>query len=319
VNLSIVLLWGRDAGLGESALQEALTLLEPLIAEPEADARAIDFYARAQSNLSTRLSLTGRSGEAQAALRKAIESSQRLVTVYPAEPEYRAAKAMTHSSLATLLAGQNPGEAIAEYRKSVALYDGLWADFPEQIRYRRYQWAAQRSIAELYLAQGDVPKAAEEFGVILRVFETHVKEAPGRSEFRNELAWLLANCPIKDLRNPARAVQLARRTTEQAPELAHYWDTLGSALYRAGDLPGAEEALTRAIKLSHNTIPESMLFLAMVRCRLGDPAAAGPLLLRSDDWLNYCQRDNLELHRFRDEADQLLLQAKEPTKRPGAL
>ena len=51
----------------------------------------------------------------------------------------------------------------------------------------------------------------------------------------NNLAWALATCLDRGLRNPPRAVALAQSVVRQAPRDGVYWNTLGVAYCRAGD------------------------------------------------------------------------------------
>src|SRR5262249_20928000 len=61
----------------------------------------------------------------------------------------------------------------------------------------------------------------------------------------NNLAWLLATCPDSKLRDPKRAVELAQETVTSAPKEGNHWNTLGVALYRAGDWKAAIVALKK--------------------------------------------------------------------------
>src|SRR5262249_3440219 len=88
----------------------------------------------------------------------------------------------------------------------------------------------------------------------------------------NELAWFLATCPDEHLRDIPRSVKLARKAlaAEQkasAKQRGTYWNTLGTALYRAGDWPGARDALTESMKLQGINAWDKF-FLAMTHARL---------------------------------------------------
>jgi tetratricopeptide (TPR) repeat protein len=49
---------------------------------------------------------------------------------------------------------------------------------------------------------------------------------PQSATTSNNLAWLLASCPDAKLRNPVRAVALAKKAVDQAPKEGYYWNTL---------------------------------------------------------------------------------------------
>ena len=59
---------------------------------------------------------------------------------------------------------------------------------------------------------------------------------PTSSAAYNNFAWFFATCPVAELRNPHRAVELARRLTEMLPNRPEGWNTLGVALLRAARL-----------------------------------------------------------------------------------
>src|SRR5439155_5853056 len=80
-------------------------------------------------------------------------------------------------------------------------------------------------------------------------YQTVLTRVPTHAEAHNELAWLLATCPDEKLRDPARAVELARKAVQLAPKVGNYWNTLGVAHYRAGDWKAAIAALDKLLKL----------------------------------------------------------------------
>src|SRR5262249_49532574 len=57
------------------------------------------------------------------------------------------------------------------------------------------------------------------------------------------LAWFLATGPVPQLRDAERALGLARRAVQRAPEQAACWRALGAAHYQSGDWQAAVEAL----------------------------------------------------------------------------
>src|SRR5262249_20350024 len=73
--------------------------------------------------------------------------------------------------------------------------------------------------------------------------------AEARSQYANEqnaVAWGLATTPDPKQRDPARAVALAREAVGLFPKSGMLWNTLGVALYRAGDYQGVIAALEKS-------------------------------------------------------------------------
>lgn len=105
-----------------------------------------------------------------------------------------------------------------------------------------------------------------------------IKLQPQKARTCNELAWTLATGP-EALRDPPNAVVFSRRASEDKSiseiNRALYMNTLGVALYRAGNIPEAtavlEESLAMQLPISQ---PFDLFFLAMCSARAGDPKTA---------------------------------------------
>ena len=131
--------------------------------------------------------------------------------------------------------------------------------------------------------------------------------APNNAEFNNVLAWLFATCPNSKLRDPRRAVELAKKGVSLAPEEASYWNTLGVAEHRQGDWKAAIEALTKSEELASRTfLGYDAFFLAMAHWHLGDKPRARGWYDKAVQWMEKNQPKNEELNRFRAEAAALL-------------
>ena len=121
----------------------------------------------------------------------------------------------------------------------------------------------------------------------------------------NALAWLLANCPDPDLRNPQDAVIWATRAVERDPGNGVYQNTLGVALYRAGAAERAIEVLRRAVDMSFGTAAD-FFCLSMAHCHEGRLAEGLEWYRQAVDWMDRNDPDNPELLLMRAESEQLL-------------
>jgi len=83
------------------------------------------------------------------------------------------------------------------------------------------------------------------------------------ADARHRLAWALATGPDPSLRDPPRAVELATKAVQAAPDSGDFWTTLGAAHYRAGDRPAALTALGKATRLPSTGRPQQWFFLAL--------------------------------------------------------
>ena len=137
----------------------------------------------------------------------------------------------------------------------------------------------------------------------------------------NDRAWILATGPI-DQRDPERAVALARRAVELAPGQQMYLNTLGVALYRAGQYAEAISVLERSLAAGKGEFDAfDLFFLAMAHHRLGHADQARACFDRAVRW--WGERKNLpaqyipELTSFRAEAEVVLALAGPGTEPPA--
>src|SRR4029077_10306922 len=106
------------------------------------------------------------------------------------------------------------------------------------------------------------------------VYEKYVAEWPMHASGRNQLAWFLVTCPVETLRDPARAVRLARSAIVRG-ERSGFVGALGAAQYREGDFQAAVANLDRATHLEDER-PHTgdQLFRAMAHWQVGKTEAA---------------------------------------------
>jgi tetratricopeptide (TPR) repeat protein len=159
--------------------------------------------------------------------------------------------------------------------------------------------------ASLYLRLGLWDKAIADYSKILNV-------QPDHAEARNNLAWLLATCIELKLRDPNRAVDLAKKAVASSPRDANSWNMLGVAQYRAGDWKAAITALEKSMELRKGGDSFDWFFLAMGRYQLGDKKEARKWYGQAVEWQEKNQPKNEELVRFRAEAETLMKIERKP-------
>jgi len=137
----------------------------------------------------------------------------------------------------------------------------------------------------------------------LDAYRRLVEVDPNDIEALNYLGWYLANGE-PDLRNVEDAVRYARRALELDPDNAGIWNTLGIALYRAGELEECVDALNRSMEGNGGGDPYDWLFLAMALAE--EPERARQLYDRAVDHMIEHGEDDPELEGFRSEAAAVL-------------
>jgi WD40 repeat protein len=159
--------------------------------------------------------------------------------------------------------------------------------------------------AQEHFARGLANARAKKWPEAIAAYSKGLALAPGDPLALNNLAWYLATCPDPKLRDTARAVTLARKAVELAPQQGGYWNTLGAAHYRAGDGKAAVEALEKALKLQGDN-GFDFFFLAMAHGQMGRADEARRWFDRGVAWMDRHAREDEELRRFRAEAADLL-------------
>ncbi|MCI0742214.1 MAG: tetratricopeptide repeat protein [Gemmataceae bacterium] len=126
----------------------------------------------------------------------------------------------------------------------------------------------------------------------------------------HSLAWLYVTGP-EAVRNPQRALSLARQADQQQPGTYSYLTGLAVAHYRLDQFDRAVESLTRAAAARKDgPTATSLFFLAMCRHRLGDAVGARADYDRALAW--WQTQRGLSEHRleqlvaFREEAEAVL-------------
>ena len=144
-----------------------------------------------------------------------------------------------------------------------------------------------------------------EHATAAEVYSAALKRWPSPAHL-NKLAWLLATCPDEKVRNPKRVVELARKAVDQQSKEGAFRNTLGVALYRAGDSAGAVDELTRSGELRKGGDTFAWFFLAMAHHQLGRNDEARKWYGRAAAWVQTNAPGDDELARFRTEASAVL-------------
>jgi serine/threonine protein kinase/Flp pilus assembly protein TadD len=199
-----------------------------------------------------------------------------------------------------------PRNAQAWYSLGEAL--SLRGRVDEQIACDRKAIALAPDVLPPYYALSSALEAqgnrAEAIAVLRKVADSRPNDPDGL-KFPT---WLLANSHFYELRDPARAVELARKAVELAPDDGSTWNTLGAALCRAGSWNAAIAALEKSMALGGGGDSFDWFFLAMAHWKLGERDKARAWYERAAQWMeNEAPVDyGSYLRRFRTEAAELL-------------
>jgi len=125
------------------------------------------------------------------------------------------------------------------------------------------------------------------------------------------LAWELVTCAEPKLRDPARALALAKKAVELAPKersnlVGSYWTALAAAHYRSNQLDEALAALQKAMEIRKDDDCRAWFLLAMVQRKLGMKDDARKWYDRAVEQIKQKALKEDEIVRLRAEAAELL-------------
>lgn len=302
--LSRNLVANGQAEKAEQPLRRATGILEELVLDPLGHASTL---VSTYTELSNFLKQTGRASEIEEvhlqgtrAFQRSVEAAQKRVldATLPAQELQRLAWRYTELGTWFIEIGQSE-KTLEAIRHALTITDKLAADFPTEIRYREGQIISRLNLGRLMSQAGQFSEAQGQYSKALEV-------NPQNPLAHNNLAWFLCTCSDTKVRDPSRAVELARRAVELAPKERSYWNTLGAAYYRAGNWKAATEAFEKSIALSSGGGVSDWFFLAMADWQLGEKDEARKWYDKAVVWMNKNAPNDEELRRFRAEAASLL-------------
>ena len=122
----------------------------------------------------------------------------------------------------------------------------------------------------------------------------------------NNLAWYLVTVPDLATRNIAKGLELADQAVRLCPQMWASWNTLGVARYRNQIGPGPEKPCRPGLSKKESRFAFDGFFLAMTLWQTGEQEPARQVFLKSEEWRLRHEPDDVELLRFRAEAEQLI-------------
>ena len=201
--------------------------------------------------LGNALRLSGQPEEAANTLQGAVAQFEPLVAGDPTNADLQRRDAIAYAYLANAkLDLHDRAAAMDEYRSAIALLDGLVASDPSNIRFRTDLTYMLFREGGLLTTAGQLHGARAMTSRGLAFLRLSAERTTASAEDLNDYAWWLATCQPPDLREPARAIELAKRAVALAHSPnASYLHTLGWAYFGAGDRSHAADALQRALTL----------------------------------------------------------------------
>jgi serine/threonine protein kinase len=232
-----------------------------------------------------------------------------------------------HNSLGALfLEADRLDEARQAYGMALTLLQGrVPADLQSSIVWPALRASAicqsHNGLGEVLLATGAAKEATVEFREALRWHDLMLaRRYPANlGDPERACAWFLVTCPAQELRDPQRALQLARLNPEGLTNggwlgVSRCRHMLIVAQYRAGDCNGAWGTVTKfGAKSSDGPVG---FVIAMTLWQLDRKKEARDIYEQTVRWMAKNKPRDLELRRFRAEAAALLKVEDQQKKKP---
>jgi len=256
------------------------------------------------NNLGKWLQLGGRLSEAEDVYRKGLTLEQELVIECPGVPDTRESVALSQAMLGELLRAtrRNDGAEV-QFKQAIGGLERLVVDYPRVPRYRKHLARIYDVLSTLYWGT-DRFRDSDEARRKAASFDPRLRQ--GQQIHLNNLAWYLITAPNPAARNTGRALELATKAVELDSDNWAFRNTLGIARYRNQDWAGAKQALETAMQNKTSRYAFDGYFLAMSCWRLGQQEDARQVLEKAEDWRLRHEPEDVELLRFRAEAEQLI-------------
>jgi non-specific serine/threonine protein kinase/serine/threonine-protein kinase len=232
-----------------------LALTDELLRE-KPDDRAIQvMHAVNATGLGNALRLNRQPQEAAATLEDAIRQHAALLEKHPLDAEVRRRLAVSYTYLANVHLGQQqPDRAVAAFEQAINEMNALASADPANARTRTELSYMLNQRVHILMANGRRDEARRDAQRALALLRIGAEQPGAGGEAFNEYAWALVSTDVPEVRNPALALEYARRAVERAgsPNPV-YMHTLGWAHYRLGHRAEAIRTLEQALKAMPST------------------------------------------------------------------
>jgi serine/threonine protein kinase len=253
--------------------------------------------------------------EALATLTRGAETAERVLRDEPGVPDHRYALAYTNYNLGALQLQEGDRDgAQRSLTRAHETDEQLSAENPSVHRYADLGARVAFSLGWARHAAGNDSEAAAAFARCLAIGEKVARANAENLRPASMAAWLLADSPLPALRDPARALALARQCLQKDAHAAMNLLVYGLALLRSGEAKEAIGPLAETLqKLSDADQERPCVEMALVLAywQSGQKEPARELFVQATARLNKSGWKHPEYQALRAEAAALLRMGQE--------
>ena len=265
-------------------LQKALESFEEMAASYRLP-RYVEGLANTRISLAQVFSELGQHDAALALVNTAIDDYRELLDVEPQSAIYQESLGLAHSNRGRILARRGDLPAgVQAYETGLALLKAAADQEPQTARFADRLASAWTHSGQVQLAAAQTLPARDAFKTALTLRHALVLQFKTSSQYQDLLAWLLATCPIEDLRDGKRALELAVSTTTAIPDSPQYSLTQGAALLLQGEYAAAVAALEKSLKLRGQDEGLTLCLRSIAEAKLNQPDLAQKSLAAAKIW-----------------------------------
>jgi serine/threonine protein kinase/tetratricopeptide (TPR) repeat protein len=246
-------------------------------------------YVEAAGNTRVSLSLAvsdlGKQAEALKLIEAALADYAELLDLDPKSVPYQENSAMALGNEARIAARQGDfSGALPKFETAIKALQAAADQQPETPRYQdhlAFAWTHLANAAHL-ANQSERAKSAFQSAIEVRkkLQSTHATSA----QYQDALAWLLATCPLAELRDQQLALKLAVGATESIPESPQFQLTLAAAQYQHQKPDDALQSLKISRRLRGQDDGFSLYLQALCESQLKQRDNAKATLIAARAW-----------------------------------
>lgn len=310
-----------DLESAREAYEHSLDVLTRLVSEFPNDGTAKLSLALSRVNLGRWLREHTHLEDALRTFTQAIEVLRILTAEEQPQESYYLAVALSGLA-ATLENMDRMDESLEAYSESRDILRTLVEQYDKNATYRSELGGVLHNIAISHVVRGQCDQAIITLEEAIQHQEAAHRLQPSNQSIRRYLhhhyvllSEQCANVPSPDVRNPLRAIALARKAIELDPKSAVAWQSLGIAQYRYGEWREAVESLARSNDLASGGDGWQWFFLAMCHHELEDSQQARTWYERAIRWMVKKRPDDTRLRCIANEASKKLGIPLEPNEK----
>ncbi|MES2792786.1 MAG: protein kinase [Planctomycetota bacterium] len=231
------------------------------------------------------LSELGQQDRAMILIDLAITDYRELLDLQPDLAAYQEGLGIAQSNRGRILArrGDLPG-GVQSFEAAIASLKAAADKEPQAARITDQLAGAWTQLGLVQLAAGQMQPARDAFQSAVTIRQSLAKKFPKSTVYQDSLAWLLATCPVVELRDGKRAVELAVKATAATPESPQYWLSEGAAYLQQGDHATALKAIETSRKLRGQAEGLTLCLLAIAEAKTNQLEVAQKTLAAAKAW-----------------------------------